>query len=170
MTAYPFVYIKITLRYCINCGFVSVSLINSRKLIIIVSGFTHNNVLFYLIVKYLSRVNDNFVCTGSPVPFELTPFIGVLVIVGTLLLVSAIVIIGALKRSQTRGSIARPQALPIKDKAALPLRSHVQDLYDMDDKNPDLIPCNKGTTLFLIISILHDLIFILYIFIFIKLI
>ncbi|XP_075221992.1 nephrin-like, partial [Lycorma delicatula] len=83
--------------------------------------------------------------TGTPVPFELTPFIGVLVIVGTLLLVSAIVIIGALKRSQTRGAIARPQALPIKDKAALPLRSHVQDLYDMDDKNPDLIPCNKDS-------------------------
>lgn len=38
----------------------------------------------------------------------------------------------------------RPGNLPLKEKANLPLRPDVEDLYDMDDKNPDVIPCNKG--------------------------
>ena len=61
------------------------------------------------------------------------------------LLVVAIVIVGALRlRAQNRGSPPRPGNLALKEKAALPLRSDVEDLYDMDDKNPDVIPCNKG--------------------------
>ncbi|RZF48181.1 hypothetical protein LSTR_LSTR013805 [Laodelphax striatellus] len=117
--------------------------------------------------------------TGSPVQFELTPFIGVVVMASTLVCVAGAIIFASLKarsrsrcvisrpqelpikdkatlplagaiifaslkaRSRSRCVISRPQELPIKDKATLPLRSHVQDLYDMDDKNPDLIPCNK---------------------------
>jgi hypothetical protein len=59
--------------------------------------------------------------------------------------VVAIVIVGALRvRGQNRGSPSRPGDLALKEKAALPLRSDVEDLYEMDDKNPDVIPCNKG--------------------------
>ncbi|XP_039283267.1 nephrin [Nilaparvata lugens] len=84
--------------------------------------------------------------TGSPVQFELTPFVGVIVMASTLICVAGVIIFASLKaRSRSRCVISRPQALPIKDKATLPLRSHVQDLYDMDDKNPDLIPCNKDS-------------------------
>lgn len=43
---------------------------------------------------------------------------------------------------------ARPAQLPLKDKAALPLRDDNDDLppySDKDDRNPDLIPCNKDS-------------------------
>jgi hypothetical protein len=82
---------------------------------------------------------------GTPVPFELNPVLGILIGVVAVLLVVAIVIVGALRaRAQNRGSPARPGDLALKEKAALPLRSDVEDLYEMDDKNPDVIPCNKG--------------------------
>lgn len=70
---------------------------------------------------------------------------GILIGVVAVLLVVAIVIVGALRvRAQNRGSPSRPGDLALKEKAALPLRSNVEDLYEMDDKNPDVIPCNKG--------------------------
>jgi hypothetical protein len=82
---------------------------------------------------------------GTPVPFELNPVLGILIGVVAVLLVVAIVIVGALRvRAQNRGSPSRPGDLALKEKAALPLRSDVEDLYEMDDKNPDVIPCNKG--------------------------
>ncbi|XP_046659110.1 LOW QUALITY PROTEIN: nephrin-like [Homalodisca vitripennis] len=84
--------------------------------------------------------------TGPQAGFELTPVVGLLILAITLLLISSIIIAGALRlRSGNSGGAQRPQVLAIKDKASLPLRSDVQDLYDMDDKNPDLIPCNKGS-------------------------
>ncbi|PSN56957.1 hypothetical protein C0J52_10847, partial [Blattella germanica] len=84
--------------------------------------------------------------TGTPVPFELNPVLGILLGVVAVLLVIAIVIIGALRlRAQNRGSPPRPGNLALKEKATLPLRSDVEDLYDMDDKNPDVIPCNKDS-------------------------
>jgi hypothetical protein len=83
--------------------------------------------------------------TGTPVPFELNPVLGILIGVVAVLLVVAIVIVGALRvRAQNRGNSSRPGDLALKEKAALPLRSNVEDLYEMDDKNPDVIPCNKG--------------------------
>jgi hypothetical protein len=82
---------------------------------------------------------------GTPVPFELNPVLGILIGVVAVLLVVAIVIVGALRvRAQNRGSPSRPGDLALKEKAARPLRSDVEDLYEMDDKNPDVIPCNKG--------------------------
>jgi hypothetical protein len=82
---------------------------------------------------------------GTPVPFELNPVLGILIGVVAVLLVIAIVIVGALRvRAQNRGSPSRPGDLALKEKAVLPLRSNVEDLYEMDDKNPDVIPCNKG--------------------------
>jgi len=40
----------------------------------------------------------------------------------------------------------RPAALPFKDKdkSTIPLRSETDDLGEKDERNPDLIPCNKG--------------------------
>lgn len=84
--------------------------------------------------------------TGTPVPFELNPVLAILIGVVAVLLVVAIVIVGALRvRAQNRGSPSRPGDLALKEKAALPLRSDVEDLYEMDDKNPDVIPCNKDS-------------------------
>lgn len=74
----------------------------------------------------------------------MTPLVGVLILAITVLLISSVIIAGALRLRAGAGAAQRPQVLAIKDKATLPLRSDVQDLYDMDDKNPDLIPCNKG--------------------------
>lgn len=66
------------------------------------------------------------------------------------MLLMVAIIVGALRvRAQNRGSPARPGDLALKEKAALPLRSDVEDLYEMDDKNPDVIPCNKGRLLIL---------------------
>lgn len=80
-------------------------------------------------------------------PFELTPVLGILIGVVTVLLLLAIVIVAALRvRAQHRGGPPRPGNLTIKEKVALPLRSDVDDLYQTDDKNPDVIPCNKGRT------------------------
>ena len=38
----------------------------------------------------------------------------------------------------------RPGFLPVKDKVSLPLRSDSEDLFEKDDKNPDVVPANKG--------------------------
>lgn len=67
-------------------------------------------------------------------------------IVTALLLVS-VIILGALKIRAARrdGSHAlRPGFLPVKEKVTLPLRSESEDLFEKDDKNPDVIPSNKG--------------------------
>lgn len=74
----------------------------------------------------------------------MTPVVGALILAITLLLICSVIILGALRLRGGGSGAPRPQVLGIKDKATLPHRSDVQDLYDMDDKNPDLIPCNKG--------------------------
>lgn len=55
----------------------------------------------------------------------------------------ALVALVAWRRSQIKGP-CRPIALPLKDKVAIPLRADVDDLYEMEDKNPDVVPSNKG--------------------------
>lgn len=55
----------------------------------------------------------------------------------------AIVAAIAWRKSQFK-SPERPIALPLKEKVVLPLRSDVDDLYEMEDKNPDVVPINKG--------------------------
>lgn len=78
--------------------------------------------------------------TGTPVPFEITPLLGVLIGVVAALLLITVVILGALKvRSDRRAH--RPGDLPLK-KATAPSS---EDLYDADDRNPDVVPTNKGS-------------------------
>lgn len=77
--------------------------------------------------------------TGTPVPFEITPLLGILIGVVTALLLCTVTILLALKvRSDRRAQ--RPGDLPLK-KATAPSS---EDLYDADDRNPDVVPTNKG--------------------------
>lgn len=77
--------------------------------------------------------------TGSPVPFEITPLLGVLIGIVAALLLITIIILGALKiRSDRRAH--RPGDLPLKKSTA----PSSEDLYDADDRNPDVVPTNKG--------------------------
>ncbi|KAG8224626.1 hypothetical protein J437_LFUL005794 [Ladona fulva] len=111
--------------------------------------------------------------TGIPMPFAMTPVLGILIGIVTALLLVAMVIVAAMRyrgggpvvggplvggsggRGGLRGEVGhngirggvtgRGDITGIgKEKAVLPLRSDVDDLYEMDDKNPDVIPCNKG--------------------------
>uniref|UniRef100_A0A1B6DTE2 Ig-like domain-containing protein n=1 Tax=Clastoptera arizonana TaxID=38151 RepID=A0A1B6DTE2_9HEMI len=82
--------------------------------------------------------------TGIPTSFEITPLVVVLLVTMVTLIIVSIVIAGFLRiKTHSQGSPPRPQVLAIKEKTALTLRSEVHDLYD--DKNPDLIPCNKDS-------------------------
>ena len=74
-------------------------------------------------------------------PFEITPMLGILIGVVAALLVVTIVILGALKVCNERRA-QRPGDLPVK-KATAPSS---EDLYDADDRNPDVVPTNKGKT------------------------
>lgn len=38
----------------------------------------------------------------------------------------------------------RPGFLAVKEKVTLPLRTEADDMFEKDDKNPDVIPNNKG--------------------------
>lgn len=77
--------------------------------------------------------------TGTPVSFEITPLLGVLIGVCTALLLVTVSILTAIKvRSDRRTQ--RLGDLPLK-KATAPSS---EDLYDADDRNPDVIPTNKG--------------------------
>ncbi|XP_011639575.1 nephrin, partial [Pogonomyrmex barbatus] len=78
--------------------------------------------------------------TGTPVPFEFTPLLGTLIGVVTALLLVTVTILAALKvRSERRAQ--RPGDLPLK-KATAPSS---EDLYDADDRNPDVVPTNKDS-------------------------
>ncbi|CAH0550166.1 unnamed protein product [Brassicogethes aeneus] len=66
----------------------------------------------------------------------------------TALLLVTLLILAAIKIRAARrdGSRAlRPGFLPVKEKATLPLRSESEDLFEKDDKNPDVIPSNKDS-------------------------
>jgi len=77
--------------------------------------------------------------TGTPVPFEFTPLLGSLIGVVAALLLVTVTILAALKvRSERRAQ--RPGDLPLK-KATAPSS---EELYDADDRNPDVVPTNKG--------------------------
>ncbi|XP_020288748.1 synaptogenesis protein syg-1-like isoform X2 [Pseudomyrmex gracilis] len=78
--------------------------------------------------------------TGTPVPFEFTPLLGGLIGVVAALLLVTVTILAALKvRSDRRAQ--RPGDLPLK-KATAPSS---EDLYDADDRNPDVVPTNKDS-------------------------
>lgn len=85
---------------------------------------------------------------GTRDQIEIAPILGILVGIVTVLLLVTVVILGAIKirTSQRDGSrVLRPGFLPVKEKVTLPLRSESEDLFEKDDKNPDVIPANKGT-------------------------
>lgn len=49
------------------------------------------------------------------------------------------------RASRRDGSQAiRPGFLAVKEKVTLPMRTEADDLFEKDDKNPDVIPNNKG--------------------------
>lgn len=84
---------------------------------------------------------------GTRDQIEIAPILGILVGVVTALLLVTVVILGALKirQSHREGSHAfRPGFLPVKEKVTLPIRSESEDLFEKDDKNPDVVPANKG--------------------------
>lgn len=82
--------------------------------------------------------------TGTPIPFEFTPLLGVLIGVITALVLVTLVILGALKLKSDRRA-QRPGDLPLK-KANAP---SAEELYDTDDRNPDVVPTNKGKIIYL---------------------
>ncbi|CAG9813047.1 unnamed protein product [Phaedon cochleariae] len=85
---------------------------------------------------------------GTKDDIEITPILGVLIGVVTALLLVTVIILGALKIRAARrnGSrMPRPGFLPGKEKVALPLRSESEDLFEKDDRNPDVIPSNKDS-------------------------
>lgn len=87
---------------------------------------------------------------GTRDQMEIAPVLGILVGIVTALLLITVIILGALKIRQSRrdGSRAlRPRFLAVKDKVTLPLRSESEDLFEKDDKNPDVVPSNKGLLL-----------------------
>ncbi|XP_011503617.1 PREDICTED: nephrin [Ceratosolen solmsi marchali] len=78
--------------------------------------------------------------TGTPVPFEITPLLGILIGVMAALLSCTVTILLALKvRSNRRAQ--RPSNLPLKKTVA----PSSEDLYDTDDRNPDVVPTNKDS-------------------------
>lgn len=80
--------------------------------------------------------------TGTPVPFEITPLLAGLIGVVTALLFLTVTILIAMKiRSERRTQ--RPSDLPLKKSTA----PSSEDLYDTDDRNPDVVPVNKGMIL-----------------------
>ncbi|XP_043272103.1 synaptogenesis protein syg-2-like isoform X2 [Venturia canescens] len=89
-------------------------------------------------LKIAEKQTVRVLFTGTPVPFEITPLLGILIGVVAALLLVTIIILGALKvRSERRAQ--RPGDLPVK-KATAPSS---EDLYDADDRNPDVVPTNK---------------------------
>lgn len=76
---------------------------------------------------------------GIPVPFEISPLLGGLIGVVTALLFVTITILIAMKIRNERRT-QRPSDLPLKKSTA----PSSEDLYDTEDRNPDVVPINKG--------------------------
>ncbi|XP_015191798.1 PREDICTED: hemicentin-1-like isoform X2 [Polistes dominula] len=78
--------------------------------------------------------------TGTQVPFEITPLLlGLIGVFAALVLVTGIIFAALKLRSDRRAQ--RPGDLPLK-KATAPSS---EDLYDADDRNPDVVPSNKDS-------------------------
>lgn len=90
---------------------------------------------------------------GPQARFEVAPLLGILVgIVAALFIITVLIVAAMRAKSQSRRDgpgTNRPGILQIKDKVTLPLRSESEDLFEKDDKNPDVIPANKGKIQFL---------------------
>lgn len=87
---------------------------------------------------------------GLPAAFEFASILGVLISVLISLFLAALVVVAALSlRSQNSMGHSLVDH-PIKEKSNINL--HLEDLYEKDDKNPDVIPCPKGKTQFYLIK------------------
>ncbi|BES90007.1 nephrosis 1, congenital, Finnish type (nephrin) [Nesidiocoris tenuis] len=84
--------------------------------------------------------------TGAPVPFAVTPIVVVLMVTSLVLVTCAIIVFAAVKirgngrHSSSPSVVARPQK---KNKKIAVVRADVREVYESDDPNPDVIPCNK---------------------------
>ncbi|KAF4523455.1 hypothetical protein B566_EDAN008864, partial [Ephemera danica] len=81
--------------------------------------------------------------TGTPVVFEFSSMLGVLVSVVVALLLAGMVAVAAMRLRSHRSPGHTIGDHPIKEKVSIPLRT--EDPYEKDDKNPDVIPCNKDS-------------------------
>lgn len=81
----------------------------------------------------------------------MTPVLGYLVGGCLIVLLMALVAGIAWRKSQTK-STNRSDVRQLKEKVVLPLRSDVDDFCEMEDKNPDVVPCNKGKIHFIFYS------------------
>ncbi|XP_031784587.1 synaptogenesis protein syg-2 isoform X2 [Nasonia vitripennis] len=103
-------------------------------------GRSDSTLLEGFTLKIAEKQTVRVLFTGTPVPFEITPLLGILIGVVTALLLCTVTILLALKvRSDRRAQ--RPGDLPLK-KATAPSS---EDLYDADDRNPDVVPTNKDS-------------------------
>lgn len=101
--------------------------------------------------NFLIKLNSFFVFSVPSMDakdrFDIATVLGVLIGCVFALLLFTIIILQYLKTKATRreGTQAmRPGFLAVKEKATLPLRTEADDLFEKDDKNPDVIPNNKG--------------------------
>ncbi|XP_046838237.1 synaptogenesis protein syg-2-like isoform X3 [Vespa crabro] len=100
-----------------------------RSELILLEGFT---------LKVAEKQTVRVLFTGTPVPFEITPLLaGLIGVVSAMLLVTGTILAALKVRSERRAQ--RPGDLPLK-KATAPSS---EDLYDADDRNPDVVPTNK---------------------------
>lgn len=112
--------------------------------------YVTQSFIIYLIHTYNIRVcfwQVPVLSLGTRDQLEIAPILGILVGVVTALVLVTVLILGAFKirMAQRSGSHAlRPGFLPVKEKVTLPARSESEDLFEKDDKNPDVIPSNKG--------------------------
>ncbi|XP_023316784.1 nephrin isoform X1 [Trichogramma pretiosum] len=95
-------------------------------------------------LKVAEKQTVRVLFTGTPVPFEITPLLGILIgCLGVLLFCTVAVLLAMKLRSDRRGGGGhqRPGDLPLKKSAA----PSSEDLYDPDDRNPDVVPTNKDS-------------------------
>lgn len=92
-----------------------------------------------------SSIDILFLTPGSPVPFYVTPVVVVLGVATVMLMTCIIVIFGVLKARTRTHVTTESNVSRVNEKTKVPLRIDARDMYDIDDNNPDLIPCNKGS-------------------------
>lgn len=82
---------------------------------------------------------------------ELTPMVSVLIGILAACFLVTVAIVAALRLKSKRSMPHLPTAMPLKQKLpiSLPLHSESEDFKD--DKNPDIIPANKGKWIFQIL-------------------
>lgn len=96
---------------------------------------------------WLNPYHFTVLSLGTRDQMEIVPILGILVAIVTTLLLITVIILGALKIRQPRRDgprFVKSRFLPVKDKVTLPLRSESEDMFEKDDKNPDVVPSNKG--------------------------